>query len=170
MPAIEVRPAMADLAVGGILSRDLGGRAAAFRHAPDAADVRRREIDVAVVAPVAAAMTRRVGERLQRRAAHRDLPELGPGEERDPLAVGGEEGTVAALGAVERLRRGLAQRADVDLGLAVAKPDVGDARAVIGQRDRQQIGRAQLVAVGQRDADVRDAAARGRRRRAAAIA
>jgi predicted RNase H-like nuclease len=82
---------------------------------------------MAVVAPVAAALERRVGERLQRRAAHRDLPQLAAGEEPNPLAVGREERTLAAGRAVEGLRDPLAERAHENLRLAVAQADVGHA-------------------------------------------
>ena len=155
----QVRPAMADLTAFQVSPRDFRRRAAAFRHAPDPAHIRRRKVDVAVWAPVAAAMERSVGKRLQRRATHRDLSELRAREERDPLSVRRKERPVAALGAIERLRHRLVQRANVDLRLAAVQSDKGDARAIIGQRERQQIGRAQFDVVGQDDADVRDALA-----------
>ena len=153
-PRDPVRPAMADLAGSRVHVRDLGGGAAPLGHAPDAADVGRREVEVPVVAPVAAPVARRVGERLKRRAAHRDLPELRSREEADPPPVGGEERPVAALGALERRRLGRVQRADEDPVLAVLEPDVGDASPVAGDRDRVELARAQLVPLGKRDADV----------------
>src|SRR5690349_20550422 len=98
---------MADLTIREILPSNLVRCATTILYSPNAAEVSRREIDIAVGTPRTTALKRCIGEILHRRATHRDLAKFSSSEETDPLSIRREKWTLTSFCAVERFRRNL---------------------------------------------------------------